>query len=218
MERLLRIEGIPPIASSFYSWLARKNPVLRDLYKEVAEEVCSNVVSGRILDIGTGPGYLPIEIAKRSPNIEIIGIDISPSMVKIASGNSKQMGFSHRVRFVFGDVAKIPFESEHFDFVVSTASLHHWSKPIASIREIYRVLKENKEAWIYDLQKEIPGEIAMQFRKKYGWFMALIYLQGVARHGVTHHEAQAILTSPDTLFSGKFLEEKGTALKLRLVK
>jgi len=59
--------------------------------------VFSRISSGRILDVRTGPGYLPLEIAKRSQNLEIIGIDISFAMVKIARGNAENMGLSESV-------------------------------------------------------------------------------------------------------------------------
>lgn len=38
--------------------------------------------TGWILDIGTGPGYLPIEIAEQSPNVSIVGIDFIEHLVK----------------------------------------------------------------------------------------------------------------------------------------
>ena len=81
MEKLLRIEGIPTPGAKVYSLIARKIPLLQELYKEVAEEVSSRISSGKILGVETGPGYLPLEIAKRAQNLEIIGIDISPAMV-----------------------------------------------------------------------------------------------------------------------------------------
>ncbi len=55
---------------------------MKDFYKQVAEEVTSKVSSGKILDIGTGPGYVPLEIARKSVNLEIQAIDISPAMVR----------------------------------------------------------------------------------------------------------------------------------------
>lgn len=115
MEKLIKTEGIPNIGAKVYSLIARKSPLLRDLYKEVAEEISSRISSGRILDVGTGPGYLLFEIAKRSKNLEIIGIDISPAMVKIASRGAEKLGLSERVRFQIGNVANLPFDDGYFD-------------------------------------------------------------------------------------------------------
>jgi SAM-dependent methyltransferase len=80
---ILHIEGIPSPVAGIYSLIAKKSPIMRDVYRNVALEVTSKVSSGLIIDIGTGPGYLPFEITWLAPDLEIIGIDISPAMVKM---------------------------------------------------------------------------------------------------------------------------------------
>jgi len=60
-----------------YAQIGKKSSFLRNLYKSIAEEVSQRVPSGRVLDAGTGPGYLPIEICRRNTSLEITGIDIS---------------------------------------------------------------------------------------------------------------------------------------------
>ncbi|MBE3143709.1 MAG: class I SAM-dependent methyltransferase [Planctomycetes bacterium] len=45
----------------------------------------------------------------------------------------------------------MPFPDRSFDIVVSTVSMHHWKQPEACLNEIYRVLKNNSYALIYDL-------------------------------------------------------------------
>lgn len=219
MKKLLKIEGIASLGAKAYSLLARKNPLLIDLYKKVAEEVCSRISSGRILDVGTGPGYLPFEIAKRSQSLEIIGIDISPAMVKIASRNAEYMGLSDRIRFQFGNAASIPFEDGYFDFVVSTISFHHWLKPIQCIKEIYRVLKDDGEAWIYDIRRDTTKDVNAQVMNKYGWFFSFFFLNIVRAHSsVTLREVEEILSSPEISFSKKSVDDKWVILKLRLLK
>ncbi len=213
------MEGIPYLGAKIYSLIARKSPLLRDLYKEVAEEVYSRISSGRILDVGTGPGYLPLEIAKKSQSLEITGIDISPTMVKIASRNVENMGLSGCVRFQFGNAASLPFEDGYFDFVVSTASLHHWLRPIECIKEIYRVLKDNGEAWIYDIRRDTTKDVNAQVRRKYGWFLSFIFLNIVRAHSsMTLRKVEEILSSPEIGFSKKNVDDKGVIFKVRLLK
>jgi ubiquinone/menaquinone biosynthesis C-methylase UbiE len=57
---------------------------LRGFYRQVASEVTSSLKSGRVLDVGTGPGHLLIEITQRNPNLELVGFDLSRKMLKIA--------------------------------------------------------------------------------------------------------------------------------------
>ena len=62
MKSWLKIERIPgPLASSY----EKATRLAIDLYySKVADEIVSNFQQGLMLDLGTGPGYLPIEILK----------------------------------------------------------------------------------------------------------------------------------------------------------
>ena len=219
MKRHFRTEGIPKPGARVYSLIAAKSPLLKDLYKEVAEEVFSTISSGVILDIGTGPGYLPIELSKKSEGLQIIGIDISPEMVKIATRNAEKEVLTERVKFQIGSARSIPFANSYFDFVVSTASFHHWFEPVECLKEIYRVLKEDGEAWIYDLRRDMTKEATAQLRNKYGGFLSGPLLTIVKLHSsMTLKKVQAILSSSEIGFSCVNVEDKGLALKIRLSK
>ena len=80
-------EGLGALRARFYAVIARA-PLAMSLYRELAEAVSERLTEGRILDVGTGPGYLPVEIAKRSPEVEVSGIDITPTFVDIANRNA----------------------------------------------------------------------------------------------------------------------------------
>jgi len=86
MKRLIKLKGFQALVlRCIYSLIASKSPLLKDLYNEVIEEITTRISYGRILNVGTGPGYLPLEIAKRTPSLEITGIDISLATVKLAN-------------------------------------------------------------------------------------------------------------------------------------
>ena len=74
--KLFRIEGIPNPVAKIYSITVPRSPIMKDFYRDLTEEVSSKASSGKILDIGTGPGRIPLEIARRSRNLEIEAIDI----------------------------------------------------------------------------------------------------------------------------------------------
>jgi ubiquinone/menaquinone biosynthesis C-methylase UbiE len=219
VKKIFKIEGIPNPGARIYSLIAAQSPLLKDFYREVAEEVCSRISSGRMLDVGTGPGYLPFEIAKRSQSLEIAGIDISPAMVKIAERNAKNMGVADRVKFQLASAENLPFEDGYFNFVVSTGSFHHWLKPIECLKEIQRVLQGNSEAWIYDLRRDTAKEVDAQLRKKYGWFLSFFFLKIIRAHSsVLLREIEEILSSSEISFSKKGIEDKGVILKMVLLK
>jgi len=215
----MKIEAIPSFAAEWYSWIARVNPVIRDIHRDIAEELSSQITSGKLLDIGTGPGYVPLGIAKKSPQLEIIGADLSPKMVEIAQGNASEQGLSGRVKFQLADAATLPFENGSFDLVISTLSLHHWAHPDKAFKEIYRVLKKNGKAYIYDIRKDTTQEVEDAVRRKYGWFLSFLFLTVVRSHSsMLLTEAEKILSSAAAAFSQKNVQAKGVVLCLQAVK
>lgn len=132
--------------------------ILRPLYRRVAEDVEREVGLGRlaqissVLEIGSGPGELAIEIARRLPGGDVVGIDLAPAMVDRATERARATGLGDRVRFELADAAAMPTAAASIDVVASTLSLHHWSDPAAVFSEIGRVLHPGGVALIYDLR------------------------------------------------------------------
>jgi len=141
-------ERIPGFASALYDKVART--AVADYYRPLAEDIVAVIDFGKILDIGTGPGYLPIEIAKMAPNIKIDGIDLTKKMIKIARNNAEKANVLGQVHFEVGDANNLRFEDNSYDMVISSGALHAWKNPVRVINECYRVLKPGKEAWICD--------------------------------------------------------------------
>ena len=129
-----------------------------ELYARLAARVATEVEIGEILDVGSGPGHLAIELARLLPHTKIVGLDVSASMIEIAERNVAKQGFSDRVLFRQGDATEIPFADCVFDFVVSSWSLHLWRDPARAFAEIYRVLKPGCGALVYDARKRPPAE------------------------------------------------------------
>ena len=121
----LHVEGIPWPGSNFYSFVS-KSRLLNDIHESVTSEVCDEVTQGKILDVGTGPGRLPIKIVLKNPDLEVYGVDLSDAMIKIAEENAIEAEVSQMVKFKVGSVYSLPYENDFFDMVVSTLSFHHW--------------------------------------------------------------------------------------------
>jgi len=219
INKRLRIEAIPDFAVKIYSWIAKKSPCIRDMHQEIAQEVCAKISAGRLLDIGTGPGYVPFEIAERSPNLEITGIDLSAGMVELANENARKLGLAGRVNFKLANAGSLPFENEYFDFIISTLSLHHWACPVEYMKEIRRVLKTGGQIYIYDIWKDTPKQAERELRHKYGWFLAFLFLRVVRWHSsITSRQAQEIISALGENFTEKSLQPRGILLKLQFLK
>lgn len=148
MKPWIRIERIPGALASAYIKATRL--VIESYYCPLAEEIVSSINRGLILDLGTGPGHLPVEIAKRAPEVTVIGIDLSRRLIRAARENAAKAGVDHQLTFEVGDSARLRFEDACFDMVISTGMLHSLKHPVDVFREMYRVLKNGGQAWVYD--------------------------------------------------------------------
>jgi len=148
MKPWFKYERIPGLLASSYEKASRM--VIDGYYSQVADEILSHIRQGNILDLGTGPGYLPIEIVKRATDIHITGVDLSRKLIHMARANAQKAGLSSRLYFEVGNSARLRFDDAVFDMVISTGMLHSLKNPVNILKEIKRLLKPGGDAWIYD--------------------------------------------------------------------
>jgi ubiquinone/menaquinone biosynthesis C-methylase UbiE len=189
-DLLRKPEAIPTPGAIFYN--ATVAIVLRKPETKIANDIVAKMGKGTILDLGSGPGHLSIEIARRSPGLQVYGIDLSRQMGKIARRHAKGVD---NVRFVFGNAAKLPFKDNSIDLVISTGASHHWKAPRLVFDECYRVLKTGKEAWIYDGCPEVFHNPAdrRKLNKEYGFFVGRLGPRVSTLHGFTREEYQTVI-------------------------
>jgi SAM-dependent methyltransferase/predicted kinase len=95
----------------------------------------------RVLDLGTGTGAVAEGAAGTvGPNGEIIGLDISPAMLALATARADALGLGN-VRYVEGRAEAIPAPDASFDVVLASLSLMFVVDREAAAREIARVLR-----------------------------------------------------------------------------
>jgi ubiquinone/menaquinone biosynthesis C-methylase UbiE len=133
--------------SRMYDFVSRR--VLRGFYRRVAADVAAAAPDGAaVLDVGTGPGVLLVELATRRPDLRLTGIDLSADMVTAAVRNLAPFG--ERATACVGDVTRLPFPDRSFDLIVSSLSLHHWDHPEDAVPELARTLRPGGRVHIYD--------------------------------------------------------------------
>ncbi len=71
----------------------------------------------QVVDLGCGPGQLTIELARRWPTADVLGLDSSPEMIDAATAPAGE-----RVRFELADAASWE-PAEPVDVIVSNATL-----------------------------------------------------------------------------------------------
>lgn len=103
----------------------------------------------RVLDVGCGTGYAVIRMAPVVSAGKACGIDVSPGMVIKASAKIPRQ-LKRTVEFVQASSDNIPYPDAYFDHVLCTNSFHHYSDPMASLKEMRRVLKEGGQLVIFE--------------------------------------------------------------------
>ena len=93
----------------------------------------------KVLDVGCGKGFLVHDFLLAVPGIDARGIDVSEYAIEHAMPEVKN-------RVTLGHARELPFETNHFDLVVSINTLHnlHCNDLDSALREIERVGKNHK--------------------------------------------------------------------------
>jgi demethylmenaquinone methyltransferase/2-methoxy-6-polyprenyl-1,4-benzoquinol methylase len=140
----------------YYSLIKRVFDILAPFYDIVTmpfSRVRDKVVNftnarngSRILDVATGTGKQAFAFAKKGYNV--IGIDLSEAMLKVAN-KKKKYG---NVKFEVGDAINLPFEDNGFDVSCVSFALHDMPLTIRekALKEMARVTKTKGTIVIVD--------------------------------------------------------------------
>jgi ubiquinone/menaquinone biosynthesis C-methylase UbiE len=120
------------------------------MFAEIAADLASRVDRGRLLDIGTGPGRLLLEVYRLNPYIELFGLDISDAMVNLAKSNLSGI----KVDLRQGSICKTAYEGDYFDIITCSGSFYLWDYPEECLEEIYRILKVGQSAYLFESYRD----------------------------------------------------------------
>ena len=103
----------------------------------------------KVLDVGCGTGNFSIKLAKMG--CEVVGIDVSEEMLKVAEAKVREEGLN--IKFYKMDAHQMEFEDNTFDGVLSVTAFEFLKEPEKAIEEIFRVLKPNGQLLIGTINK-----------------------------------------------------------------
>ena len=120
-------------SSTFDAHSSARQPEWWEIFEKALErpEPC------RILDVGTGTGFLARGLA--AAGHRLIGIDISPGMIALARRNVAGSGTF--VDLLVADAEDPPFAPESFDAIVSRNLLWTLCRPEVTLRRWHRILR-----------------------------------------------------------------------------
>ncbi|WP_404712071.1 class I SAM-dependent methyltransferase [Sphingomonas sp. MMS24-J13] len=120
---------------------------------------------GTALDIGCGAGITTFGLARRHPDLDVLGIDIAAQSIAVAE--QRAAGIPN-VRFEAGDIERFTAPSP-FDLLISRHGVMFFDDPVAAFVRLHRAAKPGapivfscmremaRNAWTYDLIAAITG-------------------------------------------------------------
>jgi ubiquinone/menaquinone biosynthesis C-methylase UbiE len=95
---------------------------------------------GRGLELGAGPGHASSFINLLYPETQMVTSDVAPVNMELAEDLARRLDLGADY-FVVCDAAHLPFVAGAFDFIYSSAMLHHLVDIPSAVRQAGRVLR-----------------------------------------------------------------------------
>jgi len=148
------IEGLdsPEVAAAFEK-VTNLLP-FKLLHRKVLSQLKLYNLKDSLLDVGCGSGNLIIQVAKKYPSLDLIGVDLSSEILELAKKKAVENNLNEKIVFKIGSVESLPFPDKSVDFILSTLSLHHWEDPKQAFEEIFRVLTDGGVLLIFDFRRD----------------------------------------------------------------
>lgn len=115
--------------------------------------VIMNLIEGghyrKILDIGTGTGYLAFPLAEKYSTSVVYGIDIAETIIRKNNELVKEKGIENLI-FQSFDGLTYPFAEESFDLIVTRYAFHHFPNINEAVCQMNQLLVKGGRALIID--------------------------------------------------------------------
>ena len=139
-ERVARSAApFDPVASDYDRCVG---PFAEPIFAAALDAMRPHLARGsRVLDVGCGPGTSLRRVARLLPAGEVVGVDLSIEMLRLAHERSRKEGIGN-VAFYQADVAALPASfTSSFDVAYSCLVHHHLERPLDAVRNITASLR-----------------------------------------------------------------------------
>lgn len=121
---------------------------------------------GTVLDLGCGPGDIPIRFAKLYPTCRVIGIDASAPMIQLGEQAVKQAGLADRVTLRCERYEEVS-GARIVDAVISNSLLHHLPNPLQFWQKLRQLVRSGAPVLVMDLLRPESPEAAQAIVDQY---------------------------------------------------
>jgi ubiquinone/menaquinone biosynthesis C-methylase UbiE len=147
------------------AYARQHRPMAEKFGREISKKLSARGFrKGRLIDVGCGPGALDLAISEKLSDCEILGVDLSDPLLRLAGQAAEAAGLGKRVRFEKADVQQLPFEAGSFDAAINLNMAHLVAEPVRMLDEIERVLAPGGIAFIADLRRSWLGLLESEIR------------------------------------------------------
>jgi S-adenosylmethionine-dependent methyltransferase len=163
-------------AEKYAAYLKTSSGRLRSelVWENLCRFLPRNASKLRALDVGGGTGFTSVRLARMG--YEVVLLDSSEEMLRIAREQAGAGGVAARISFCHGDAGRLPelFDAGSFDIVVCHNLLEYGENPSAIVRDIANALR--KDAVLSVLVRNRAGEVLKDAIKSRDWNLAVANL------------------------------------------
>jgi demethylmenaquinone methyltransferase/2-methoxy-6-polyprenyl-1,4-benzoquinol methylase len=112
-----------------------------------------------VLELGCGAGGALVAIARAvGPAGRVVGLDLSPRMIRLAAARLRRAGLNERSDLVIADATSVPFADASFDaaFMAFTLELFDTPEIPLVLAECWRVLRPGGRIGVVSLSRAAP--------------------------------------------------------------
>lgn len=121
---------------------------------DITLEILQPAAGERICEIGFGPGRTLALLA--AAGADVIGLDVSPDMVKIAGRRNADAIATGRVELHHSDGNTIPFPDDSLDAALAVYNVYFWPDPATTLADLARTLRPGARLVLVSLADDYP--------------------------------------------------------------
>jgi SAM-dependent methyltransferase len=150
--------------------VARRMNALNARINEAVYDRLDLAAGMRVLEIGFGNGRLLPSLMRRADDLNYVGVDVSPTMVKEAQQFNAALVAEGRAAFHLADAERLPVADASFDRILAVNVIYFWRDPTRPLAEIRRALKSDGVSVIAASAPEI-ATLTPNLRPEFGFHL-----------------------------------------------
>ncbi len=129
-------------------------------------EYFPDMTDGHVLDLGCGPGDIPIRFVRALPGCRVTAVDASPPMIRLAEEAVRAAGLTDRITLRCERLQTLTLP-EPADAAMANSILHHLPNPLQFWHGLRKLVKPGSYVLVMDLLRPESPEVAQAVVDRY---------------------------------------------------